>query len=520
MEDEANETPASGPKPPGMNSFLDMDDDDGVGDDSTKHAHEKPGQEGRSRVKAHPPYDMSSSSNVNFSSEIIGTTVRADAFLLVPGELEDGSSESSEPSSDYKADFACSPYDGVATTDSDSEFDISCSPYDGILTLPPTSSSGTRRYGVADMAYFAQNLADTVPGEGYNLVPTISRRTGLLDLSKFAETDLILPWGPLERLEGLDDELTISSCDIGRHGSGDGPSDIDLVVVPRGAFLSDPKQRKDDMFDSLPSGSEVDFPCSPYDGIAITDSEFEFSRLPYDEPTGPNCNIGFQDSRDGPGDRSSDVATIAPHEGLTFMQRLLAELRDPNLDFNPRPLPEDSDPEYFADDHEEEASVLRLTSTSVLHPARRNSLDLTSTPGIDGDVSNEGPVYPLILSSKPSTASDVAPSVHMDRVLPAVVRRPNEEVLVMLLTPWDSPPSLPIKVYMRSHRDDRLHGPRGPQSSSYPTVFTFQLVSLLCTLVPSSAVMVCSRSCRLCSLLSFRFSADSNYRHSFARYPV
>ncbi|KAF8554989.1 hypothetical protein OG21DRAFT_1603182 [Imleria badia] len=536
VEDEANEIPVSDPKPPGMNSFLDMNDGDG--DDSTNNAGEKPDKDGRPRVKELPPYDTSSPRNVNFSSEIIGTTVRPGAFLSVPGELEDCSSESSSdcevdypcsPSDgiatpDSEVDFPCSPYDGIATTDS--EFDFSCALSEGILTLQPRSFSSIRRHGVADMAYFAQNLKDSIPEEGYNLVPTISHRAGLFDLSKFAETDPTLSWGPLEQLGAVDDEPMISNCDIRaqdrRDGSEDRSRDVDPTAAPH-SLLSVPGELEDDLSESLPSDSEVDFPCSPYDGIATTDSALDFSCSPYDVPTSSNCDIGVHARRDGSGDGSSDVSPDAaphgaflcvlkeleddfsknlpsdseadfpcfPYDGIAttesaldvsclpydkptiphcdisvhdsrdgsgdsssdldtghdLMRRLLAELRDPNLDCKPRPLSEDSDSQYSADDDKEEASVPRLASTSALHHARRNSLESTSTPGTDSDVSDEGPIYPSTPPSKPNPVLARAPDVHMDRMSPRS---------------WDSPPSFPTKAYVRSHRDGRHYGPRVP----------------------------------------------------------
>ena len=230
MEDEVNEILASEPKLPAMNSFLDMDDDDG--NDSAESARERPNQGATPGVQELPPYDTSSPTNINFSSEIIGTTVRPGAYFSVPEELEDYSSESS--SDDSGLDFPCSPYDGISTTDS--ELDSSCSPYDGIITTPPRSSSSTRRYGVADMAYFAQSLKDTILEKGYDLVPTISCQTGLLDVSDFIQADPVLSCRSLEPLRPVDDERTVSNCDIGVHDSRDGldnsSSDADTPAVP------------------------------------------------------------------------------------------------------------------------------------------------------------------------------------------------------------------------------------------------------------------------------------------------
>lgn len=388
MEDEANEIPASGPKLPGMNSFFDIDDDDdGDGDvdadDGAKSARRTPDRGATPGVQELPPYDTSSPTNVNFSSEIIGTTVRPGAFLSLPDELEDESSESS--SSDSELEFLCSPYDGISTSDSESDF--SCSPYDGIVTTPPRSSSSTRRYGVADMAYFAQGLKDTIPEEGYDLVPTISCRTGLLDVSNFVETNLVLPSEPLERL-GPVDELTVSNCDIGVH-----------------------------------------------------------------------------DSRDGLDNSSSDADTLAAaHEGLYLMRRLLEELRDPNLDCTPRPLSEDSDSEYSDDDEEEEAGVPRFKPPWLLDNVRQNSLESTSTPGSDSDVSDEGPIYPLTPPPSPAMSLVSAPDVRKDRTSSPVTPWSSRQVLVMPPRSLNSPPLFPAKVYVRSHRNSRslLYGPPVP----------------------------------------------------------
>jgi hypothetical protein len=390
VEDEANEIPASEPKLPGMNSFMDIDDDDdddgdgdgdGDGSDSAKSARGKPDRGATPRTHELPPYDTSSPTNLNFSSEIIGMTVRPGAFLSLPEELEDDSSSSQSSSSDSDLDFPCSPYDGIST--SDSELDFSCSPYDGIVMTPPRLSSSTRRYGVADMAYFAQGLKDTIPKEGYDMAPTISRRTGLLDVSNFVETDPVLSCGPLERLGPLDDELTISNCDIGIH-----------------------------------------------------------------------------DSRDGLDNSSSDADTLAaPHEGLDLMRRLLEELRDSNLDCAPRPLSEDSDSECSDDDEEEEAGV----APWLLDNVGQTSLESTSTPGSDSDVSDEGPIYPLTPPPIPAMSLASAPDIRKDRPSSPVTPWSNEQVLVMPPTSSNSPPLLPAKVYVRSHRDSRLlYGPRVP----------------------------------------------------------
>ena len=122
MEDEANEIPVADPKPPGTNSFLDMDEDDEDGSYDAKDVRKK------SDRKALPPYDTSAPISVNFSNKIIGATVRPGAFLSVPGGLEDPS----EAFCDHKVDLP-SLYDRIVSTNSD--FDAHCSPYDGVVEL-------------------------------------------------------------------------------------------------------------------------------------------------------------------------------------------------------------------------------------------------------------------------------------------------------------------------------------------------------------------------------------------------
>ena len=411
-----------------MKSFLDMDDEDedgdGDGGDSVKLPRRKPVQVGTPRSQGFPPYDTSSPTNVNFSSEVIGATVRPGAFLSVPGELEDDPSESSESdpelepklefpcspydgisTSDSESDFSCSPYDGISTTDSESDFfcspydgistsdsepefscspydgistsnsepEFSCSPYDGILTTPPSSSSGARRYGVADMSYFAHSLKDTTPEEGYPLVHTISRRAGLLDLSEFVEADQTLSRERLERSEPMNAKPTISNGDIGVH-----------------------------------------------------------------------------DSHNGPGNSSSNAdAVAAPQEGLDLMRKLLEELRDPNLDCTPRALSEDSCSEYCEDDDDpdEEASISRLAPPWLLDNARRNSLELIFIPGTDGDVSDEGPIYPSTPPPNPATSLASAPDVHQDRMASPVAPWFNKEATIMSATSSGLPPLLPTKPW-------------------------------------------------------------------------
>ncbi|KAG6375160.1 hypothetical protein JVT61DRAFT_3367 [Boletus reticuloceps] len=369
VEDEGNENPVPDLNPPGVNSFLDMDDDDDSdGNDDGKRVREKPDRVGRHGVKEVPPYDTSSPTSVSFSSEIIGTTVRQGAFLSVLDELEDDSSETSPSDSeldfpgspydgilttDSEPDFACSPYDGISTVDSESDF--SCSPYDGIVVTPPRSSSGAcaRRHGVVDMTYFAQSLKDTISEEGYPLVPTIPHRAGLLDLSSFVEMDLTLPCGSLQGLDPADEESTIANYDNGVH----------------------------DTHEALVDGSN-------------------------------DVNI--------PG---------APHLGGDLMRKLLLELRDPELDCTPRSLSEDSDSEYSNDDDEEGASVPYPAPPWFLRNARRSSVESTFTPGTNSEVSDEGSIYPMTPPSKPATSLASSPNDHEHLMPSPVMGRFNEEVM-------------------------------------------------------------------------------------------
>ncbi|KAG8218208.1 hypothetical protein J3R82DRAFT_3770 [Butyriboletus roseoflavus] len=369
VEDETNEIPVSDPIAPGVSSFLDMDDDGGGADangDSPQRTSQEPERGARPRVEEFPPYDTSSPIEVSFTSKVIGTTARPGAFLSVPGELEDDSSES---------------------LSSDSGLDLSCSAYDGISMSPPRLSSSTRRHGMADMGHLVQGLKDTIPEEGYDLVPTISCRNGLLDVSVLLETDPAMSCGPLERVEPVDD----------------------------------------------------------------------------DEPTATNCDIGVHDNRGDLQSSWSDADTlVAPHEGVDLMRRLLAELRDPSLDCSPRALSEDSDIEH-SDDDDDEAAVPPLTPTRRLHGVRRNSPESTSsTPTTGDDVSEEGPIYPL--TPPPRSALASIADIHKARMAPPVTPWFKKEVQAMSPVFSESPPSLPTKAYVRTHRDTRLllYGPRLP----------------------------------------------------------
>ncbi|KAF8450956.1 hypothetical protein L210DRAFT_3639982 [Boletus edulis BED1] len=219
--------------PPGVDSFLGMVD-----------------RVGRHGVKEVPLYDTSSPTSVNFGSEITGTTVRQGTFLSVLGEPENYPSETapSNPELDFpgapcdgistvdsELDLGCSPCDAISTTDSG--WHLACSPDEGIVVTRPRSSYGpcTRRHGVVDMTHFAQSLKDTIPEEGYPLVPAIPRRAGLLDLSSFVEMDLTPPCGSLQELDPADEESTTVNCDIGVHATEalvDGSDDVNIPGAP------------------------------------------------------------------------------------------------------------------------------------------------------------------------------------------------------------------------------------------------------------------------------------------------
>ncbi|KAN0097926.1 hypothetical protein V8E55_002372 [Tylopilus felleus] len=307
------------------------------------------------------------------------------------------------------------------------------------------------------MGSFAQNLKDTIPEEGNPLVPTFSPSDGLFDLSKFAETDPTLSHGSSRRLLHIE-EPTISNCDIGVH---DGHECSEYFAQN----LKDTIPKEDYPFISRCNG------LLGFSNIADTDPILfgrPFERLgPMDdEPTTLDCDVGVHDSRDGLGYSSSDTEIVAaPHEGLDLMRKLLAELRDPDMDCTPRALSEDTDSEYLGDDEEEdEGSVPPLIPTRPLHIARRNSPELTSSPGTDSDVSGEGSICPWTPPLKPAVPLARVPDVPKDFTLSPVMVKFNEEGLVMSPTVSDSPLMFPYKAHVRSNRDSRslLYGPRVP----------------------------------------------------------
>ncbi|KAG9311352.1 hypothetical protein JVU11DRAFT_8456 [Chiua virens] len=104
VEEEAQEPQVSEPKPFGMNSFLDVGDDEGDdSDDSIKRAPEGHRQVERPGFRRPPPYDTSTSINVSFTIDAIGTTTRKGAFLSVPGEPDE--ELSNEETSDSRTGF-------------------------------------------------------------------------------------------------------------------------------------------------------------------------------------------------------------------------------------------------------------------------------------------------------------------------------------------------------------------------------------------------------------------------------
>ena len=409
--------------------------------------------------KALGQYNVGLETNTHFNSKVIGTTVRPSGFLRVPGEVEDSCEDLScdcevDLPSLYDEILAmnsgfdlCSPFDGVVATDTqwglshdgiatcnsglgpfgspcdgipsrNPEFDVACSHY---LVTPPMSVSRTRREGMVDMASFAQRLRDMIPEDGYALRPTTTRQTGLCDLSGVVERDPTWPCGLLEQLGRMDGSLTTSDRDIDVHdGLADCSGDTEV--------------------DSTLSWGPLEW-LGPVDNILTT----------------LNGGIGVHNGRD-------DFANTATslHNGLDPVQRLLEELRDPNLDCVPWPLPEDSDSEYGGG-NSVEAGDPRLMVGWSLH--RRDSLDSTSSSRTERDVSGDGPMYPLTPPSQPASSPVSAHDIGEVPMSPSLMVRSNGEVL-SLASPY-SPPSLPVKAFVRSYRDGRasLYGPRVPLTS-------------------------------------------------------
>ncbi|KAG6374872.1 hypothetical protein JVT61DRAFT_3601 [Boletus reticuloceps] len=197
---------------------------------------------------------------------------------------------------------------------------------------------------------------------------------------------------------------------------------------------------------------DLTLPCGSLQGLDPAD----------EESTIANYDNGVHDTHEALVDGSNYINIPgAPHSGGDLMRKLLLELRDPDLDCTPRSLSEDSDSEYSNDDDEEGVSVPYPAPPWFLRNARRSSLESTFTPGTNSEVSDEGSIYPMTPPSKPATSLASSPNDHKHLVPSPVMGRFNEEMMVMSPTFLDSPPSLPIKAYIRSRRDSRLllYGP-------------------------------------------------------------
>ncbi|KAG6374879.1 hypothetical protein JVT61DRAFT_3608 [Boletus reticuloceps] len=248
---------------------------------------------------------------------------------------------------------------------------------------------------------------------------------------------------------------------VGRHGVKEVPpydtssptSSLKDTISEEGYPLVPTIPHRAGLLD-LSSFVEMDLtlPCGSLQGLDPAD----------EESTIANYDNGVHDTHEALVDGSNDVNIPgAPHSGGDLMRKLLLELRDPDLDCTPRSLSEDSDSEYSNDDDEEGASVPYPAPPWFLRNARRSSLESTFTPGTNSEVSDEGSIYPMTPPSKPATSLASAPNDHEHLIPSPVMGRFNEEVMVMSPTFLDSPPSLPIKAYIRSRRDSRLllYGP-------------------------------------------------------------
>ena len=474
MEDEVKEIPASEPKPYGMNSFLDMDDEgeDEDENDGPKRAQAKAHPVAKPRIEQAPPYDTSSPTNVNFSNEIIGTTVRPDAFLSVPEQYEDDLSETSFSDLDPETDLTCSPYDGILTTSpglpdatcdtlpSDSASDLAYSPYDGITKIPPR------------------------PSDDSNLDSACLSYDNISTTSSDSESDLTcLPHdGTLEIPPSMSDD-----------------SEQDFICSPYDGILVSP------------SDSELNFACSPYDGISTTPSRSSciprrygmadmgniaetlkgtileagygltpaisrrtgfcdlseptgtvpvIPRGPLDDKATPLCDdidIDVYDSREGLQKSSGGADSfVVSDEGLDLMRRLLEVLRDPRLDCGPRALSEDSDFEC-KEDEDDQGIVLPLTPMHNFDMTRRISLESAHfPPETDSEVSGEGSIYPSTPRSSSTTSLASAPDVHKGCIPSPFTTWFDEEAEVKSLTLSDSPPSLPCRAHVRTPRDIRV----------------------------------------------------------------
>ena len=288
-----------------MNSFLVMDDnDDGEGIHKTKRTLEKADR------KALPPYDTSLRIDVNFNSEVIGTTVRPGAFLSVPGQPEDSSGDLScdhktglpcsscdavvVVTSDSELDSCDSAYDGIATTDS--EMDLRCSPYDGIAT---TDSEWDNYASDSEMDFFGSPYDGILTMDPESELPYLALPRSPSNATPFTqaiyveggEDDVLAsfpkPPGVHSFLAVHDDDILKSPTSIHFNNDVVGPTSRRSV-----SFSGEPEDLSSDWCSDgeadlpygglLPSKSELHIYCSPHDGITTTDPESKSIGSPYD----------------------------------------------------------------------------------------------------------------------------------------------------------------------------------------------------------------------------------------------
>ncbi|KAF9236423.1 hypothetical protein BU15DRAFT_64018 [Melanogaster broomeanus] len=262
VEIEANKPPKSEPKPYGMSSFLDVDDDD---DDNPKRKSKK--QVARPKVKRTPAYDTSMPTCCNFSSKIIGATFRQGPFLSVSECLADAG-----PS--------------LQTLRS---LDLTCPVHRTFSATRLVSSSRAWRYGMADMAQLAKELAVAMSKE-----PNGS-----------ATCEPSSPTVSIPSLRGTPSNIS----KLRPHCRPARDSKLELIEEEPGDEHRDTKLGSDAM---------------------------------------PDCGTGAYDGL--PSDLGDiDVPSI-PEECTALMREILDDLRDPNLDCSPWAFTNDSDSEDGGDE--------------------------------------------------------------------------------------------------------------------------------------------------------------------------
>ncbi|KAF9224476.1 hypothetical protein BS17DRAFT_766507 [Gyrodon lividus] len=418
VEREVIELPKSEPNPYGMNSFLDMDDDDDDDDDLKRKAME---QVAGQKVKRVPPYDdISTPTNCNFSSNIIGVTVHQGPFLSVPEDLEvvDSSQQTL----------------GV--------LDTSCSVHGTFSATRPISCSRARRYGMADMAKIAKDLVATVLEEpsgcikdfGVSPVSVPSRRGALSDISKFTKALTVTPYR--------------SACE----------PKLKLIEEEPEAECQNAGETTTPVVCDIPSSTPR--PVSPTPITHLVNTETKVGRK-----ASPDRGMGAFDSLDSLDslpDTLGDIDSPAvSQEIMDLMRKLLDELREPILHHSPLAFTNDSDSENDGGG----ASVPPLTPTRPLSITRRRSLEsVSSVASTDSDASRQtmsSPITPPLTPPMSRPLPLTAPLVSA-KASPGTTDWDSDEVQVVSLT--SSPPSAPSRAYVRGHRYNRfpLYGPKLP----------------------------------------------------------